>query len=121
MAYTNVFPPNPLSSDSLNIRAGAVKTTPLTAAEVAHYLKEFHRAEESYTHIMNNLYDRTLKPSILNIGVRFQNQRDEILADYLDWDTKKKQFDDGLITFEEFVTIIAEKMHEMQIYQDLPE
>lgn len=118
MANFTSFPPNPLSSDSLNIRAnvteGEIKATPLTAAEVRRYLQEFHEAEALYRATMSDLYDRTRKASIFNIGVQFQNQRDSILAEYLEWDSAKKQFDDGLITFEEFINNITTAM--MAVY-----
>lgn len=99
----------------------------LTPAQTATALTNLTQAETTINGIYNSVIDDTDKTNtmaglsrlIRNAGA-LQKVRDAILAEFLQWDELKAQFDSGLITFEEFVGKINYEMMKLGASYDQP-
>lgn len=99
----------------------------LTPVQTATALTNLTQAETTINGIYNSVMDGTdstntlsgLSRLIRNAGA-LQKVRDAILAEFLQWDELKAQFDSGLITFEEFVGKLHYEMLKLGASYDQP-
>lgn len=97
---------------------------PLTPVQTAAALTSLAQAETTINAVYDSVNNATnemapLAKLIRNAGA-LQKVRDSILAEYLQWDELKAQFDNGLITFEEFVNKINYEMVKLGASYDQP-